>query len=379
MVTNSMKGINRRQLLGWLAAAPLLAKTQLSQASETQVIEQQAQRLYASAAKNVQGGYYLSFFNALGQEQTSQPLPARAHQVLADPIRGWLFTLARRPGEFIAIYDYRNQQAITTLAVQTGHYLQGHALLSPDGRYLYTSETRLENDQGYLVVRDLDDDFKVVKELPTHGIEPHEFLWMPDGKTLVIANGGIKTKGREKLNLATMQSALVYLNSQTGELIEKQQLADEFHQCSLRHLDVAPDGQVIIALQYQGHLADSVPLVLAHRQGEALVSMALPERLYSQLKHYCGSACFDTSGRFAAISAPRGNHVILWDMQQRAFLSSIYAADGCGLAATNKAGEFLVSTGRGKVYQFSALTGEQQLLPLEESSQWQWDNHLTAI
>lgn len=59
MVTNSMQGINRRQLLGWLAAAPLLAKTQLSQASETQVIEQQ---LYASAAKNVQGGYYLSFF-----------------------------------------------------------------------------------------------------------------------------------------------------------------------------------------------------------------------------------------------------------------------------------------------------------------------------
>ena len=96
MVTNSIKGINRRQLLGWLAAAPLLAKTQLSQASETQVIEQQAQRLYASAAKNVQGGYYLSFFNALGQEQTSQPLPARAHQVLADPVRGWLFTLDRK-------------------------------------------------------------------------------------------------------------------------------------------------------------------------------------------------------------------------------------------------------------------------------------------
>src|SRR5690554_2743691 len=287
MGINPIKGVNRRQLLGWFAAAPLLAKAQLSQTNEKQVITKQAQQLYASAAKNVQGGYYLSFFNALGQKQTSHPLPARAHQVLADPVRGWLFTLARRPGEFIDIYDYQNQRPVTRLAVQAGYYLQGHALLSPDGRYLYTSETHLENDQGYLVVRDLDKNFKVVKELPTYGIEPHEFLWMPDGKTLVIANGGIKTQGREKLNLDTMQSSLVYLNSQTGELIEKQQLADEFHQYSLRHLDVAPDGQVIIALQYQGHPADSVPLVLAHRQGEALVSMTLPERLYSQLKHYC--------------------------------------------------------------------------------------------
>ena len=64
MVTNSIQGINRRQLLGWLAAAPLLAKTQLSQASDKLIIEKQ---LYASAAKNVQGGYYLSFFNGLGQ------------------------------------------------------------------------------------------------------------------------------------------------------------------------------------------------------------------------------------------------------------------------------------------------------------------------
>lgn len=374
-----MKGINRRQLLGWFAAAPLLAKTQLSQASEKQAIVKQTQPLYASAAKNVQGGYYLSFFNGLGQEQTSHPLPSRAHQVLADPTRGWLFSLARRPGEFIDIYDYRNQQAVTRLAVQAGYYLQGHALLSPNGRYLYTSETRLENDQGYLVVRDLNENFKVVKKLPTYGIEPHEFLWMPDRKTLVVANGGIKTQGREKLNLDTMQSSLVYLNSQTGELIEKHQLAAENQQCSIRHLDVASNGQVVTALQYQGHPADQVPLVLAHRQGEALESLAMPELIRSQLQQYCGSASFDSSGKFAAVSSPRGNQVMLWDMQNRKFLTSLYAADGCGLAATPKAGEFLVSTGRGKVYLLNAFNGKQALIDLEKGNQLLWDNHLTAI
>ncbi|GLR64127.1 DUF1513 domain-containing protein [Marinospirillum insulare] len=376
--------MNRRQLLSWLAAAPLLAKTQFSLANDKQritqqLMKQQAEQLYASAAKKTGGGYYLSFFNGLGQEQTSHPLPSRAHHILADSKRGWLFTIARRPGEFIDIYDYRNNRPLAHLKVQPNHYLQGHALLSPDGRYLYTSETSLKDDQGHLVVRDLENKFKPVNKLATGGIEPHEFLWMPDGKTLVVANGGIATEGRKKLNLETMQSSLVYLNSQTDEIIEKQQLADEYHQCSLRHLDVANNGQVVVALQYQGHPADQVPLVLAHKQGEALETLAMPELIRSQLQQYCGSACFDSSGQFAAVSSPRGNQVMLWDMQQRSFLSSIYAADGCGLAATQKEGEFLVSTGRGKVYQLSALTGNKQLLQLQDGNLWHWDNHLTAV
>lgn len=374
-----MKDVNRRQLLGWFAAAPLLAKAQLSQANEKQAIAKQTQQLYASAAKNVQGGYYLSFFNGLGQEQTSHPLPSRAHQVLADPVRGWFFTLARRPGEFIDIYDYQNQRPVTRLAVQAGYYLQGHALLSPDGRYLYTSETHLENDQGYLVVRDLNENFKVVNKLPTYGIEPHEFLWMPDGKTLVVANGGIKTAGREKLNLDTMQSSLTYLDSSSGKLLETHQLADEFHQCSIRHLDVADNGQVVVALQYQGHPADTVPLVLAHQQGEKLQALDLPELIRSQLQQYCGSACFDSSGQFAAVSAPRGNQIMLWDMQNRKFLTSVYVADGCGIAAAAVAGKFLVSNGQGKVYQLNAHSGERQLISLEKDQLLRWDNHLTAV
>lgn len=378
-----MMEINRRQLLSWLIAAPLFTQIKLAKAEK--LTSPPDQRLiYASAAKNIKGGYYLSFFNAAGQEQVSHPLPARAHQVLADPARGWLFTLARRPGEFIDIYDYRNKRPLTCLKTQPGYYLQGHALLSPDGRYLYTSEqatTRHGSNagQGCLVVRDLLDNFKIVNELQTGGIEPHEFLWMPDKKTLVIANGGIKTEGRKKLNLDSMQPSLVYLNSQKGELIEKHQLAPEFHQCSIRHLDVAANGQIIIALQYEGHPADQVPLALAHRQGEVLHFLEIPEQVRSQLKQYCGSASFDISGRFAAVSAPRGNQIMLWDMQNRIFLSSIYAADGCGLAATNQAGEFLVSTGRGKVYQLNAISGQRQRVDLVGDQLWLWDNHLTAI
>jgi hypothetical protein len=229
------------------------------------------------------------------------------------------------------------------------------------------------------VVRDLEDNHQVVREMTTYGIGPHEFHWLPDGQTLVVANGGIATEGREKVNLDSMQPSLVYLDSETGELLEKRTLPEEFHQCSIRHLDVAADGQVVIALQYQGHPIDRVPLIAAHHRGEELAELILPERIRSQLQQYCGSACFDSSGRFAAVSAPRGNLTTLWDMQERHFLNAAYIADGCGIASTQVAGEFLVSSGQGQVFTIQALSEERQPVFTRTPPQVNWDNHMTLI
>lgn len=369
-----MTGINRRQLLGWLTATPLLLNAALLQAGQAPLLR------FASAARNLRGQYTLGIFDAGGQQLAQHELPSRAHQVLVDHQRGWLFTIARRPGAYIDIYDYQRLKPVTRLTTQPGYHLQGHAQLSADGRYLYTSEQHPADDHGRLVIRDLLQDFLPVDELSTAGIEPHEFQWLPDGKTLVIANGGIKTKGRIKLNLPEMQPSLVYLDSQTGQVLAQHQLAAEFHQCSVRHLDVAADGQVVVALQYEGHPADQVPLVLAHRLDEdQLYSLPIPERVRSQLRQYCGSACFDVTGDFAAISSPRGGQVMLWDMQQRKMISSLYVADGCGLAPTKNKGEFMVSSGQGYVYRMNALSGTRQQLQAPHAETLLWDNHLTSI
>ena len=42
-------------------------------------------------------------------------------------------------------------------------------------------------------VRDAQDGYRQIGELPSDGIGPHEATLMPDGKTLVVANGGIRT------------------------------------------------------------------------------------------------------------------------------------------------------------------------------------------
>jgi len=62
-----------------------------------------------------------------------------------------------------------------------------------DGRTLFATETAIETGDGVLGIYDAAADYRRRGEVPTHGLDPHEVRLMPDGRTLVIANGGILT------------------------------------------------------------------------------------------------------------------------------------------------------------------------------------------
>ncbi len=75
-------------------------------------------------------------------------------------------------------------------------------------------------------VRDATDGYKQIGEFPAHGLEPHDIALLADGRTMVIANGGIRThpdRGDDELNLPEMQPSLVYVDIATGDLLEEQQ------------------------------------------------------------------------------------------------------------------------------------------------------------
>lgn len=359
-------GINRRQFLGLLSASPwFLANLSWAHSG-----------LYASAGRSPDGQYLLSLFDSQGKEYLNHPLPDRAHQVVAHPNRPWLFTIARRPGTYIDVVDLETRQLHIRLRCKPGYHLFGHACITSDGRYLLTAEKSPEDNKGKIVIRDISDHFKVIEEFSTAGIGPHEFLISPNEQQLIVANGGILTEGRKKMNLDSMQPSLTYLNMHSGEVLEQVQLNKAFHQSSIRHIDVNSADQVIIAMQYQGHPADRVPLVASHQPGSALHPIEIPEISRQQLKQYCGSACFDASGKFAAISAPRGNKVLFFDIEKDLYLGDIKSKDGCGLARGIQPGDFIVSTGRGRIYQINATDLSRQKL---WSSSINWDNHLTLL
>ncbi|MBA4502942.1 DUF1513 domain-containing protein [Marinobacterium marinum] len=359
---------DRRRFLGLLAASLTLPVTGVLANDRTD------ERILISAASD-RHQHWLLVTDIEGQTRLRHPLPGRAHHVERHPHQPWAAAVARRPGTFIDVVDYETGQLVKHIEAGEGHHFYGHALFTPDGRWLVSTENDLASGQGQISIRDADHHFAVVSRLPSHGIGPHELLL--SGNEVIVANGGILTRNREKLNLNTMAPSLAYIDLTSGTLLEQVGMSSDNHQLSIRHMDLNAAGTVAIALQSQGPLSDNRPLVALHRRGQPLKLLKAPEPINGQMKQYAGSARIDRSGKIAAISAPRGNLITFWDIERDTFITAMRCRDGCGLAATDRNGEFLVSSGIGQVYRMQPYNNLRERLPLGPiASRLAWDNHL---
>lgn len=371
-----MTAINRRQFCQLLAAGTILPSLSMSSV----LAATGKTPLFASAAKAGEDDYRLYVVATDGSLLLDHKLPTRAHHVEAHPHRPVLACTARRPDTFIEIVDYQQGRLIRRIESGEGRHFFGHSVFTPDGEFLISSENNIADGQGRIVIRRASGLFTKVADMPSGGIGPHEIKLLPaNSQTLMIANGGILThpdQGRKKLNLDTMQPSLAALNLRSGQIEEQQFLPGEYHQLSIRHIDTNQHNETIIALQYQGK-EDNPPLVAIHRPGQPLKLLTAPEPVDIAMKRYCGSARFDRSGQYAAISSPRGNLITFWDLHNDRYHSMINSPDGCGLAATANPGEFIITTGRGVCQQHNLLNGSTQRISLAQ--RLAWDNHMVTL
>jgi uncharacterized protein len=186
-----------------------------------------------------------------------------------------------------------------------------------DGRLLYSTENDYERAAGVIGVRDATGGYQQIGEFEAHGMEPHDIALSADGRTMVIANGGIRThpdKGAEELNLADMRPSLVYVDVETGDLLEEHVLAPELHQLSIRHIAIASGDTVVFGCQYRGPEQDAPALVGFHRRGETPVIVEASGETQGGLRNYIGSVAADSGGSIVAASAPKGGLITYWDV-----------------------------------------------------------------
>jgi len=371
--------ISRRRfitaLTGGVLITPLLARAGAEDPAAPRV-------RYLSARTDSAGGYFVSGFAANGRLCFDLPLPGRGHGLAVAPAQDQAVLVARRPGNFLLVLDLASGQVAQRLEGEADRHFYGHAQFSTDGRWLYTPENDFDAGRGVIGVRDVQQGYRRVAELPAHGIGPHDVKLLSDGHTLVVANGGIRTHpdtGRAKLNLDSMRPSLVYLDVRNGELLEQHELSGQLHQNSIRHLAVTGDDRVCCVMQYQGGKDDRPPLVGLHRRGQALQLCHAPASLQQQMRNYCGSVSADSSGQCFAVSSPRGNLVTFWSAADGHFLGHTSVADGCGVAAGTGPGEFLLSSGAGEVLRHHLRDGRRQMLQQLDLPGARWDNHMSSL
>ena len=288
---------------------------------------------------------------------------------------------ARRPGRFALVLDLVQGVVVRRLESPPDRHFYGHGVFSRDGRLLYATENDFGGERGVIGVYDAARGYSRMGELPSHGVGPHEIALLSDGTTLVVANGGIATHPdlpRVNLNLPTMAPSLCYIDRKKGRLLQELRLDPALHQLSIRHLAVGPDDTIAVAMQYEGPQHDRIPLVALQHGSGRLRLLKTPSAVLRAMKNYCGSVCFDPSGRTIAVSAPRGGLVTFWNAESGRFLASAGVPDGCGVAPGAGPGAFLASSGQGGVAEIDARSGAAQPLALDGLETVRWDNHLVA-
>lgn len=183
----------------------------------------------------------------------------------------------------------------------------------------------------------------------------------------MCAIGGIKTEGRDKVNLDSMQPSLSYF-SHAGELLERHRLGDS--QLSTRHLAVTKDDSVYFAQQHQSPLGVMQPLVYQHRLGEKPQPLIASEQQWLEFEGYVGSVTATQQYVFA--SSPKRGVVGVFERKKGQMISTLRGSDVCGVATRDQL--LALSTGLGRV-QSSVFTNSvsKHQLNLE------WDNHLLWV
>lgn len=328
-------------------------------------------RRYGVAAMDLQGDLRFSLL-----------LPQRLHQVITLPgvagVQRQCLAIARRPGTELYHIDIDKGQLLNTIKVPADRHVFGHACSIQQGNYILVPQNHLDSKAASIAVYDRHDHWKLLEEIPLPNIGPHQVECLSDGKTLAVAMGGIYTRpetGRKKLNIDVMQSSLLYLDSESGQVLEEY-LPDDPKQ-SLRHMAVTADDQVIIGAQYQGDTDTILPLAYSHNGENNLQALKASQDIWRLHKQYIGSVSVDAAARQAYLSSPRAGIVSRWDVASGDFIDHLSIRDACGLAYSNTLQRFFISNGAGQLMNSALDTGQIKALAYQQGIIW--DNHLSFI
>ncbi len=293
------------------------------------------------------GSFAAAIVNERGELISTLTLPERGHDVTQCPQSGRLVVFARRPGTFAVVFTQKGE-SLAAITSQEGRHFYGHGSFSPDGKLLYATENDYANARGKIGIYDATDRFRRIGEFDSGGTGPHDLQISPDGKLLCIANGGVETHpdyGRAKLNVATMQPNITWIERDGGTHVATHALPDDYHQLSLRHLAMGSDGKLWIGGQYQGARSDNVPLIASAGPGDPLEFTYLPDDLNARLSGYVGAmAASEDGSRIVATSLVGGAAVVLDAAGGTAELVEAEAISGAAWARD----AFAFSTGGGE-------------------------------
>ncbi len=210
--------------------------------------------------------------------------------------------------------------------------------------------------------------------------QPRGLTLLTDGRTIVVANGGIRThpdSGRRPMNPGDMAPSLAYIDRRTGDLIDLQKLSLGYNRLSIRHLSVGAGGRVILGCQDKAADRGPRPLLYRHTRGRSIEQLPLSSQIIADMRGYVASVETDRSGERFAASCPRAGAVFVGDVATSQILARHRLENVFGLAPSRSPHNFLATSGNGDAAHL--LSERTTRLPGAGSDVVAWDNHVAAL
>ncbi|WP_119388582.1 DUF1513 domain-containing protein [Taklimakanibacter lacteus] len=338
--------------------------------------------LYVSCRMDAEGKASAAMFSLDGEELFSTILPSRGHDATVRPATAEIVVFARRPGNWFAVIDAAKGRLLRTVISDKARHFYGHGVFTPDGRLLYATENDTQTGDGILGIYDASNAYARIGEISSRGIGPHDIAFLPDGKTLVIANGGLRTlpgSGREVLNPDDIKPNIALVDADHDRTLAALELDRPHQALSIRHMAVAQDRTVVFGCQYQGNPNDLPPLVGTVSPDGKIQLLDMPEEELLGMANYVGSISLDRNEDVIAATSPQGGSVALWNRRTGAFLTRERMSDVCGVAALPAAHDFLLTSGNDGVRSLHEGAETLPRLSGVRLRSWIWDNHLLEV
>jgi hypothetical protein len=341
-----------------------------------------------SAFEDARGDQYVGGLSLNDDRIFGTRVPMRAHGCAvhpADPQRVLFF--ARRPGTQAFELDRATLRVRTVFSTQAGRHLAGHGAYSATGDLIFTPEHDYERARGVIVARDARS-FAVVGEMDSNGLDPHELAWLPDGRSLLVANGGILTHPRtfrRKLNIPTMDPSLCVLDAVSGKCTAQMRLPD--HLLSIRHLAMSRDGTTAVGLQYEGNKAQAPAIAALYRphsgtslpkaNGAEFRLLTAPPEETRRFQGYVASIAISETHDVIAAACPYGGGVACWALRDERYLGFIATAETYGLSRVAD-GSIVASQRDGAVRELDGIRLRSHFLQVAGEQSIRWDDHWVA-
>ncbi len=348
--------INRRDLLKNFA---LLTATSFLPMTVSANTKKNSERVIG-ACRLAQNQYGVTCIDATGNQQWQFDIPARGHDVALSSTLGIGVVIARRPDQFIVLFNLSSGEKLQTLIVDDSLKLNGHAVWYHN-QLIVTASDR-ESSQMRLLSYDLIDQsnqLEPAKSTPFPYFGPHELVMFQD--TMWVAVGGLKTDEREVTNKTGFESFLIQLKPSTLAVMNEYPAPNSG--VSLRHMTVNSKGIPFIAGQYQLDTTNS-PCLLYKLEDQNLIPFQGDNQLWPRIKGYIGSiASIDNQ---IIVTSPRSHWMGIFSEQSLTLQGQMLSHDICALTPTSSG--YIAGTGTGRIYINGNMVNSHVI----------WDNHFSS-